>query len=59
MFFSLAGFTEAALEWADETSTAAFEFGFDESISARSAVAHELLADGAARVLTAHSFDTG
>lgn len=43
IFFSLAGYSKPALEWAEKTSTACFEFGLDGDIAARTLSAETLL----------------
>lgn len=43
IFFSLSGYTSPAIEWADKTDTACFEFQYDGTITPRSAAAKNLL----------------
>jgi hypothetical protein len=43
LFFSLAGYTSQAVEWADGASVALFEFAFDGTVEPRSRDAHRLL----------------
>lgn len=47
IFFSLSGYSVPALEWAEKTSTACFEFDYDGSLMARSTEASNLLKYGA------------
>lgn len=42
LFFSLAGYTKSALEWAEATDMALFEFAYDGSLAAKSSLAVEL-----------------
>lgn len=46
LFFSLAGFTRDALEWAAAANVACFEFAYDGSVSACGAAAERLLIRG-------------
>lgn len=46
VFFSLAGYTTQALEWAERAAIACFEFAFDGSIEARTPAAEHLLSAG-------------
>ncbi|MHB8290448.1 MAG: restriction endonuclease [Acidimicrobiales bacterium] len=48
-FFSLAGYTRAALEWAERVDMALFEFDYDGSVRACSPQAFRLLADAGAQ----------
>ena len=45
-FFSLAGYTAGALEWAEEVGLACFEFEFDGELSPRTTVATNLMRYG-------------
>ncbi|HTW21367.1 MAG TPA: restriction endonuclease [Mycobacteriales bacterium] len=47
LFFSLAGYTTAAVAWAEQTRMALFEFDYVGGVVARSSEAHRLLVQGA------------
>jgi hypothetical protein len=47
VFFSLSGYTAAALAWAERTGMALFEFDYAGGVEARSTAGHALLARGA------------
>lgn len=47
LFFSLSGYSGPALDWAEKTHTACFEFHYDGSLIARSRAAMELMRHGA------------
>jgi len=46
LFFSLAGYTQQALDWADIAGVACFEFAYDGSVSGCNAIATAVLRDG-------------
>lgn len=46
LFFSLAGYTQAAVEWAEATNMALFTFAYDGSLAAESTLATDLLSAG-------------
>jgi len=46
VFFSLAGYTDQALQWAERSGMACFEFAFDGSLEGRTVLARELLLGG-------------
>ena len=51
IFFSLAGYTKAALDWAEATDMALFEFAYDGSLDARSSLAVDLYEQGSTALL--------
>lgn len=51
IFFSLAGYTKAALDWAEATDMALFEFAYDGSLEAASSLAVELYEQGSTALL--------
>jgi len=46
LFFSLAGYTQQALEWAEMAGVACFEFAYDGSVSGCNSIAEAVLRDG-------------